>query len=197
MASAYAARVDLLDAVYTAVTHVVSDLDDDGFTRRTRTAAWDVRALLFHQLCDAQRALIVLTTDAPGPADTDRVSYWAAWSPGRQDDRHQRGGDGGEGVGGAVTLTGVVTAGRSGRAGRRYSWAPAPRRWSSPRPAAGCPPRAGRPGPGRSGGSGLGLAIVASIVAGHGGSSDVISAPGQGTTIRIRLPLVAEGSAPR
>ncbi len=82
MASAYAARVDLLDAVYTAVTLVVTDLDDDGFTRRTRTAAWDVRALLFHQLCDAQRALIVLTTDAPGPADTDRVSYWAAWSPG-------------------------------------------------------------------------------------------------------------------
>jgi two-component system OmpR family sensor kinase len=44
----------------------------------------------------------------------------------------------------------------------------------------------------QTGGSGLGLAIVASIVAAHGGSSDVISQPGQGTTIRIRLPLTAE-----
>lgn len=80
--SAYAARVDLLDTVYTAVTTVVSTLDDEGFTRRTGAAAWDVRALLFHQLCDAQRALIVLTTDDPGPADTDAVTYWSAWSPG-------------------------------------------------------------------------------------------------------------------
>jgi two-component system OmpR family sensor kinase len=40
-----------------------------------------------------------------------------------------------------------------------------------------------------TGGSGLGLAIVASIVAAHGGTSDIISTPGEGTTIRIRLPL--------
>jgi two-component system OmpR family sensor kinase len=43
-----------------------------------------------------------------------------------------------------------------------------------------------------SGGSGLGLAIVASIVAAHGGTSEVISAPGEGTTIRIGLPLSAD-----
>ena len=41
----------------------------------------------------------------------------------------------------------------------------------------------------QTGGSGLGLAIVASIVAAHGGTSDVISTPGAGTTIRIRLPV--------
>ena len=82
MESDYAARVDLLDTVYRAVTAVVTDLDDDGFARPTAATAWDVRALLFHQLCDAQRALIVLTTDDPGPADTDAVSYWSAWSPG-------------------------------------------------------------------------------------------------------------------
>jgi two-component system OmpR family sensor kinase len=41
----------------------------------------------------------------------------------------------------------------------------------------------------RTGGSGLGLAIVASIVAAHGGTSEVLSTPGRGTTIRIRLPL--------
>ncbi len=43
----------------------------------------------------------------------------------------------------------------------------------------------------QTGGSGLGLAIVASITAAHGGTSDVISAPGYGTTIRIRLPVHA------
>ena len=49
----------------------------------------------------------------------------------------------------------------------------------------------------QSGGSGLGLAIVASIVAAHGGTSEVISAPGEGTTIRIRLPLTADPQSVR
>lgn len=40
----------------------------------------------------------------------------------------------------------------------------------------------------RSGGTGLGLAIVKAIVEAHDGSVDVESAPGAGTTLRIRLP---------
>ena len=40
-----------------------------------------------------------------------------------------------------------------------------------------------------TGGAGLGLAIVSSIVAAHGGTSEVISQVGQGTTIRVRLPV--------
>ncbi|MGD0558743.1 MAG: HAMP domain-containing sensor histidine kinase [Streptosporangiaceae bacterium] len=43
-----------------------------------------------------------------------------------------------------------------------------------------------------AGGSGLGLAIVASLVAAHGGDVGVKSAPGQGATFRVRIPLVAE-----
>ena len=39
-----------------------------------------------------------------------------------------------------------------------------------------------------SGGTGLGLAIVKAIVDAHEGSVDVTSAPGAGTTFRIRLP---------
>ncbi|HYI56546.1 MAG TPA: ATP-binding protein [Microlunatus sp.] len=40
----------------------------------------------------------------------------------------------------------------------------------------------------QTGGVGLGLAIVSSIVTAHGGTSDVISQVGHGTTIRVRLP---------
>lgn len=43
-------------------------------------------------------------------------------------------------------------------------------------------------------GSGLGLAIVHSIVRVHGGQLDIESAEGQGTTIRIVLPLAGDGS---
>lgn len=39
------------------------------------------------------------------------------------------------------------------------------------------------------GGTGLGLAIVASLVAGHGGTVDVQTAPGQGARFMVRLPL--------
>ena len=43
-----------------------------------------------------------------------------------------------------------------------------------------------------TGGSGLGLAIVNSLVAAHGGDASVHTAPGQGATFRIALPLDPE-----
>ncbi|MFM6974458.1 MAG: sensor histidine kinase [Agromyces sp.] len=42
-----------------------------------------------------------------------------------------------------------------------------------------------------TGGSGLGLAIVASLVAAHHGTVDVVETPGGGATFRVRLPLAA------
>jgi two-component system OmpR family sensor kinase len=42
------------------------------------------------------------------------------------------------------------------------------------------------------GGSGLGLSIVAAIVAAHGGTVSAKSAPGQGMTVTVRLPVIPE-----
>jgi signal transduction histidine kinase len=42
--------------------------------------------------------------------------------------------------------------------------------------------------PHAKGGTGLGMPIVKAIVEAHGGGIDVASAPGQGTTVRLRLP---------
>jgi two-component system OmpR family sensor kinase len=45
------------------------------------------------------------------------------------------------------------------------------------------------------GGTGLGLSIVAALVAAHGGTVDVDTAPGEGASFRVRLPLLS-GAAP-
>lgn len=45
-------------------------------------------------------------------------------------------------------------------------------------------------------GSGLGLSIVAALVAAHGGTVDLDTAPGRGTTVTVRLPAVPVGSRP-
>jgi two-component system, OmpR family, sensor kinase len=47
----------------------------------------------------------------------------------------------------------------------------------------------------RTGGSGLGLAIVAALVAAHGGTVSVDTAPARGATFRITLPLAPEALA--
>jgi two-component system OmpR family sensor kinase len=46
-----------------------------------------------------------------------------------------------------------------------------------------------------SGGTGLGLSIVAALVAAHDGTVSVDTAPGAGTTFRVRLPHIDRASA--
>jgi two-component system OmpR family sensor kinase len=51
-----------------------------------------------------------------------------------------------------------------------------------------------RADPGRArdtGGSGLGLAIVRAVAAAHGGAASLASVPGEGTTVRVEIPLRA------
>lgn len=55
-------------------------------------------------------------------------------------------------------------------------------------PQGGAGDAGGRGGP-ATGGSGLGLAIVREVLEAHGGTIHAESAPGQGTTMRIQIPL--------
>lgn len=46
----------------------------------------------------------------------------------------------------------------------------------------------------KSGGSGVGLAVSKKIIASHSGMIDVVSAPGEGAEIVLRLPMIEQGT---
>ncbi|MFI5912186.1 maleylpyruvate isomerase N-terminal domain-containing protein [Dactylosporangium sp. NPDC051541] len=86
MSMPYRDAVTALDRAYGGVTELVAALTPDDLLAPTRCRGWLVADVLFHLLSDAQRALVALHTPDPGPADTDHVSYWRSFPPGRGDD---------------------------------------------------------------------------------------------------------------
>ena len=75
----------MLGEVYAAVGRHAAGLGEDGLARPSRAEGWTVKALLFHQLLDVQRALVALATPARGPADVDAATYWRPFRPGSDD----------------------------------------------------------------------------------------------------------------
>jgi hypothetical protein len=69
-----------LDRAYAAVTALTAGLDRDDLLRFTRCRGWVVADVVFHLLCDAQRALVALASPHPGPADRDFVNYWTGFA---------------------------------------------------------------------------------------------------------------------
>jgi uncharacterized protein (TIGR03083 family) len=77
----HAAVLDALETGYQNVTDVVTGLSEADLMRPSGCAGWAVTDVLYHQLLDAQRALVAFATPVTEPADRDDVSYWAAFAP--------------------------------------------------------------------------------------------------------------------
>jgi uncharacterized protein (TIGR03083 family) len=71
-----------LEGAYSATTQVVSGIQEPDFGRASRCAGWTVRDVLYHQLLDAQRALIAFSTPSARAPTTDFVEYWTRYKPG-------------------------------------------------------------------------------------------------------------------
>jgi hypothetical protein len=69
-----------LEAAYGAVDELAGRLSPIDLLAFSRCRGWVVADVLFHVLCDAQRALVALASPDTGPPDRDFVSYWAGFA---------------------------------------------------------------------------------------------------------------------
>jgi hypothetical protein len=69
-----------LDRAYTGVSDLAASLSRQDLLAFSRCHGWVVADVLFHLLCDAQRALVALASPAPGPPDRDFVTYWTGFA---------------------------------------------------------------------------------------------------------------------
>jgi Mycothiol maleylpyruvate isomerase N-terminal domain len=69
-----------LDRAYTGVNDLTASLSRQDLLAFSRCHGWVVADVLFHLLCDAQRALVALASPAPGPPDRDFVTYWPGFA---------------------------------------------------------------------------------------------------------------------
>ncbi len=75
----YRDAVDALDRAYGGISAVTERVSRHDLLAFTLCHGWVVADVLFHLLCDAQRALVALATPAPGPPDRDYVTYWSGF----------------------------------------------------------------------------------------------------------------------
>jgi hypothetical protein len=80
MAIEYCAALVALKRAYGAVGELAAGLSRADLLASSRCHGWVVVDVLFHVLCDAQRALVALATPAAGPPDVDFVSYRTAFA---------------------------------------------------------------------------------------------------------------------
>ncbi|RYP85027.1 hypothetical protein EKO23_13640 [Nocardioides guangzhouensis] len=82
----------LLESAYAAFEEAVASVDEEASWEPTGCSGWAVRDLVFHVLCDAQRALVALHTPAPYDArpDRDAVTYWEGWGSDTEGDANGR-----------------------------------------------------------------------------------------------------------
>lgn len=76
----YRDAVDALDRAYGGVSALTERLSRHDLLAATRCHGWVVADVLFHLLCDAQRALVTLATPVAGPPDRDAVTYWPGFA---------------------------------------------------------------------------------------------------------------------
>ena len=76
----HAATLDALDTGYRRVTDVVTGLSEAELMLPSGCAGWAVTDVLYHQLLDAQRALVAFATPVTGPAG--ETSGCHTYSPG-------------------------------------------------------------------------------------------------------------------
>jgi Mycothiol maleylpyruvate isomerase N-terminal domain len=72
----YATALHRLTKAYDGIDRLVAALTRDDLLEFSRCRGWVVADVLFHVLCDAQRALIALASPHPGLSDRDFVTYW-------------------------------------------------------------------------------------------------------------------------
>jgi len=75
----YGEALAAFDAAYGAVDELAAQLSSSDLLAFSRCRGWVVADVLFHLLCDAQRALVALASPVSGPPDRDFVSYWAGF----------------------------------------------------------------------------------------------------------------------
>jgi uncharacterized protein (TIGR03083 family) len=76
----YRTALAALDRAYRGVDELAAGLTGSDLLAFSRCHGWTVVDVLFHLLCDAQRALVALASPVPGPPDRDFVSYWTGFA---------------------------------------------------------------------------------------------------------------------